>query len=264
MNTYYPFINAQIIHFSSGKDGKKGVQWTVDPSFRAKDVAKFYLEASESPKFDELYFSKDVGDTYIAEDDSNIQQSWVAPIVYRIKLQTADKVFYSPTLTYFSQTENWHQYAQAADIQRRELLRMRITGNEGWVLKRRTFSIYKSSNVDPLTGLPLSDDSLDAGTTAASGYYAPLKFMYSREGGSSATRTQAEGLGVTYQEVAKLRMIGCPLVTEKDVLVTRYGSRFIVNTVEAKQFMGTNIIILQNLDCTLLPPGDPMYNWAIE
>lgn len=259
---YHPFVRTWVQHFTTS--GDTGVQWIIDPTFVAKDSIEFFLEASGSPRFDDLWFSKSGGDTYLIIDDSKLQQSFAPTLVYRVKLVTSGNVYYSPTLNYYAQEESKHLYAIAADIQRRELLRMqKFSGNSGWLLKRKSYSIQKSDNLDPVTGLPLSDTSIDAGTNAAVGYYGALPILYSREGSQQTIQASEQGFGTQMQEIGKLRMIGCPLVTEKDIIVTSFNHRYIVTAVEAKQLGGTNLIITQNLTCATLPITDPMYNWKL-
>jgi hypothetical protein len=258
----YPF---QTFYINAVNKTAIVLQWQLDPTFRGISPLNFTMELSETPDFSQLVISKSVGNSFYVIDDSKKRQSHVVSTVYRIKLVTGDgKTYYSETLNYFAQAEWWHQYLIAAEITRKELLRMKYTGNYGWLLKRKNYGELALDDLDPVSGMPLTDNKSNYANQIAGGYHSPLKITYSLEGNQSQTNLNPEGLGVTDIEQVSMRMVGFPIVSAKDVIATHFGHRYLVNgNVEYVQYLGSNIIIVQQFNAALLQPSDPIHKIKI-
>lgn len=254
----YPFTT---FHINALNKSQIILQWSLDPTFQGIAPLVFTMEISETPDFSQLIFSKDAGNTFFVVDDSKTRQSHAVSPIYRIKLTTGDsKVYYSENLNYFAQTEWWHQYLIAAEITRKELLRMKYTGNSGYLLKRKNYGELAEEDLDPISGLPLTDNKSNYANIISGGYHKPLAIVYSLEGNTSRTQQSPEGFGVTDIEQTSMRMVGFPIVAAKDVIVARFGNRYLINgDAEYMQYLGSNIIIVQQFTANLLQPSDPIH-----
>lgn len=255
----YPFREIKLSPFYGTID-TTAIAWVLDPSFRGIAPFVFTLEASETPDFSQLVFSKNAGDSYFALDDTGVKQNFFGSFYYRVKLKTGSgKEYISQSISSFAKKEELHKYLKARDIVRKELLRFRYTGHKGWILKRKNYGEISRGTIDPVSGVPISDSLYDQSTGLVGGYHKPLKIMYSEEQVDEDTKLNSQGFGVTQDQTLQIRMIGWPLVIPHDVLVTVEGSRQLVENVKNIYFPGTRIDTLQLLTTKLLPNTDISY-----
>jgi len=235
------------------------VAWELDPIFKDEGPFVFTLEVSETPDFSAIIFSKVVGDSFFAIDDSRLQQNYLASYLYRVKLQTGSgKTYYSDGINYFAEIENRHKYLMAKEIVRREFVRFRYTGYQGYIIKRRNYGVVDKASVSGITGSAMVEDKPTYGTSFLGGYYKPLKIKYSEESGTYNLELNKNGLGTDEVETLKIRMPGFPLVSPKDLLVDHKNAKYIIDDVEYLQFPGTRIIVVQTCAVKLIPPTDPL------
>lgn len=244
-----------FLNFSTGHT----VQWQLDPVFKDAEPYEYTLEASETPTFDELIFSKPVGNTFYAVDDLNLKQSWHNQYIYRIKLTTADNTYYSRSINYNNNSIERSKYLVAAEMIRKEFVEARYTGREGFLLKRKGYGKITTQSVDKVTGVPLTDNPVDYGTGLAGGYHKPLKVIYKRLGSQEDESLNVQGFGANSTLVIKVRMVGFPYIDRNDILVTLEDERYTVKEVDRKMFPGTNMVIIQTADMTRIPSTDSIY-----
>lgn len=256
---YNPFQSLQFIpNFNTGHL----VGWLLDPAFKYVTPYSFIFEASQVPTFTELYFSKDVGTALMAVDDSKLKQTWDDDFFYRVILNNGDgKKYISPNLLFGAALENKKKYCIAAEIVRKELLRMvKFTGQQAWVLKRKLVSTKKFAVVDEISGVPIADEPTDYGTGEDGGYHTPLGIYYSIEDGSQKKNLNEEGFGVNDLYEYKIRTIGFPPLDVRDIIVdVSSDTRFNILDVQNSYMPGTNIAIIQEITARLVPNTDPIY-----
>lgn len=261
---YNPFIKILLSpNFALGHV----VEWMIDPVFMEAEPYTYEVEVSGSPKFDEIAYTFPSTTDFMAIDTTNSKQAVSVDTYYRIKLTTSDRnTYYSNTLLFGSDLEDRRRYHMASEIVRKELLRMRkFTGVEGYLLKQKPFGKVRKDSVDPISGVPVVDTTVDFGTGIDGGYFAPLKIMISYEDYQSSRVLNQEGLGTSDTVDISFRTLGFPLVESRDIIVdTRADQRFIVKRSAPVIFPGTSLILTQKLDTSLLPYSDNIYKIVIN
>lgn len=262
-SNYYPFATAAIVQ--TYKPLEIGIQWTLDSAFRDIGPFQFTVEVSETPTFAELMYELPAADNFYAIDDKKVRQNSIIDVYYRVRLNTgSNKVYYSPALSWWANRANAHQRHIAAEICRREFVRYRYTGQKGWLLKRRNYGIQDPELLDPISGVPLTDNSADLGTGYLKGYYPPLPVTYSREAVENSAQLSHEGFGTTTQDSQRHRYVGFPGIEPYDVLVTEDNQRYRYVKVNGTYMPGTDILLIQSCEGILLPLTDPIYNIPIN
>lgn len=237
------------------------LSWRIDPYFKESLPYNFTIESSETPLFSELILSKDVGDNFYGIDDSPVFKLVPESYVYRVKLVTGDgNIHYSNTLNFGSKQEDNHKYLKAADIVRREFLRFRYTGYEGWLLKRKNYGAIAEQDVDPVSGLPMTNNKNNYGTGLVAGYYPPLKLRYGRETQSDSFKLAQTGEGVVRERVIGVRLPGFPSLGTYDVLVTKDNEHYSLYDIRSAYFPGTEIVMIQTCAGKLIATTDPVYS----
>ena len=261
-SNYFPFATLDVVQ--TYRPLEVAIQWTLDSAFRDATPFNFVVEVSETPDFSTLLYTITAGDNFFAIDDKKQRQGATIDLHYRVRLSTGSGGNYvSPVVGHWANNANKHLYRLAAEITRREFVRYRFTGQKGWVLKRRNYGIQDPSQIDPITGVPLSDQTSDYGTGFPGGYYAPLKVTYSREAVENSSQFSQEGFGTTTQESQKHRYVGFPILEPYDILVSDTNQRYRYVKVNATYMPGTDILLLQSCDAVLLPLTDPIYRIPI-
>lgn len=255
-----PFVYIDLI---PGYYPGRIITWKLDPTFKEKLPYIFTLEMSEDPNFSEIIVSKEVGDSFFAVDDTRTVQSFVIRVLYRVKLQTGDGVYYSPTIFFDSRREEGRKYLYAAEIVRKERLRAFHGGSTGWLLKKKNYSALVADELDPVSGVPISDNSTSFGTRFQGGFYPGLNVTYTIEDHDDNVQMSQDGSGVTHDKTATFRLVGFPSVETHDILVTKDSVRYNINKVKTRVFPGTNIVLVQNCAGIAVPPTDPIYSIEI-
>lgn len=261
-NRNYPFTDIKIVQ--TYRPLECAVQWRIDPAFSDITPFTFTVQVSEAQDFSEILYTVPAGTGFYAVDTSNLRQGNAIDLFYRVKLETgASHVFYSATVTFWAKGEKRALHLKAKEIVRKEFVRYRYTGQKGWVLKRKNYGEHNPENLDPITGAPLTDSRSDLGTGFIGGYYAPLPVTYSREGIESTSQLSPEGFGTSTQEAQKHRYVGFPIIEPYDVLVTDTNQRYRYSKVSPTFMPGTELLLLQVCEASLLPPTDPVYSIQI-
>lgn len=242
------------------------IQWEIDPFFRGARPYNFDLESAETGDFSELVFAKrNLGDVFFAVDDSKTKLSWAPNHFYRVVLTTADgKRYASSSVLFGASRHEQRKYAMASDIIRKELLMCRYAGTEGWLLRRKSYgpvSKTTSSNIDPVSGVPISDTmQQDYGVGLDEGYYPPVPCAFFVEAGSQDKQLDVNGIGVKETYTSQVRLPGYPIIEVRDIICeAKDGYRYSIGSRNAKQFPGTNITIMQKAAINLIPPTDTVY-----
>lgn len=258
-NSNYPFVDFKIVQ--TYKALERAFQWKIDPIFRDVGPFTFVVEASETPDFSVINYTIAAGSNFYVIDATHLRQSDMVNFYYRAVLTTRSRhTYYSAAVIYFAKGEKKMLWQKAREIVRKEYVRYRFTGHKGWLLKRKNYGEQDATQLDPITGVPLTSTDTDIGTGYVGGYYSPLLVTYSREGVKRGAELNQEGFGVNVQETQQHRFIGFPLLEPYDVLVTDSNARYRYKDIDATFMPGTDIMLIQSCVALLLPPTDPIYS----
>lgn len=238
------------------------IQWKIDPMFMETEPYTYTVEVSGTPDFSEIVYTLDVEAPYFTLDKTNFRQANYVDMYYRVKLVTSDNnIYYSRTMIFGSMLEKRRPYRIATEIVRKEFLRLtRYAGVDAYLLKRKAFGEVRKDEVDPISGVPITDNVTHYGTGIVGGYFDPLKIWCSYEDGSYTRTLDQAGMGVNDVMDVSLRMIGYPSVETHDVIADTIGdARFIIKKVTPTYFPGTSICIVQKLEASYIPNTDPIY-----
>lgn len=237
------------------------LQWTLDPVFNDSQDWIFTLEVAETQDFQTIIYSKVVGNTFFAIDDfSTKEQAFTNSYIYRIRLDTPISIYYSQVVNHNTSPITRRQYLQAADVTRREFLRAVFVARTGWLIKRKGFGQIDQNEVDPVSGVVMTDSKGDFAVGLTGGYYDPISFIYSKEGEDMTEGLDPQGFGNKQTLMVKLRAVGFPFVQVKDIIVSPEDLRYLITKVDVKTFPGTNVIILQNITAGLIANTDTIYS----
>lgn len=254
-----PFTSLTIHpNFNSGHT----ISWTIDPTIDISKYHTFKLQASGSPMFEELLFENDVGNVFFAVDSSNLKQSNNADLYYRINLVDlkSNTSYYSDAIAFHPKKYDRRSFVYAREIARKEILRFKIIGTVAALLKRKIYGTHLNDAIDPISGVPLTDNSSSQGTSFETGYYDPLIIMISMEDGQQVRRLAQDGFGVLDATTVTFRTVGFPIIETYDIIVDILDDhRYIVKDIEKLDYPSSNITIVQTIKAQLLPPTDPVY-----
>lgn len=242
------------------------IQWQLDPFFKGVRPYNFSLEISATSNFSELMAVKEnLGDVFFAVDDTRLKQSWAPNYYYRVVLNTRDgKRFTSTPLLFGSTRHEQRKYAMAADIIRKELLLCRFVGTEAWLLRRKSYGVKSNStlaNLDPVSGVPITDTrGQDYGVGIDEGYFDPVPCAFYIEASAQDKQLDPQGIGVKENYTSQIRLPGYPIIEVRDIICeAKDGFRYSIQSRNAKQFPGTNIVVTQKATINLIPPTDTVY-----
>ena len=235
--------------------------WELDPIFKAAAPYVFTVQLSGTLDFSELIWELPVGDFYYAVDNSNIKQNWSPDYIYRVKLLTGDgTVYYSDSLNFDAGPTSRRKYVLAKAIMQKEAVQRKYAGFEGYLLKRKTFGIVDTPNVDPISGMVLTDNVGDYGIGIVGGYYNPLPLPFWVISSTKDRSMSPSGNNLTEGVEKIVRTIGFPPVNTKDVVVKSINNqRYSVEGIGYTYFPSTTIAIIQRLDLKLIPNTDTVY-----
>lgn len=255
-----PFSSVEI--FQDYENGHV-IQWTLLSSFNDPMPHTFFLECTETADFSSLLFSKNVGNGFFAVDETSKKTGTFTHTNYRVKLVT-------PTLTYFSSPlirsatlPVLRKELMAQEIIRKEKVRLKYTGEFGYLLKRKTTGQISTNTVDPRTKVPIADSTEDYGVGYLGGYYAPVQINFTPEEYGEQTAFSEGGLGIKNSETYKIKLVGFPAIVVKDIIVNNDNVRHVVTKIERTLFPGTKTPILQSIAMSMVPIGDTIYKIAV-
>lgn len=241
------------------------LQWVLDPVFIEDEPHIFTVEISGTPTFELIDYTLPAGENVVIRDKTNTKQDHSANKYYRVKLTTgADKTYYSPLILFGIDKYTRRQYVIASEIVRKELLRMRkFTGSKGWLLKRKVVGtpMKQLLEVDPVSGVALTDNTSHQGTSLEGGYYPPIGFYFSTERTAQARKLSEFGMTEIYSN--SFRTVGFPSIDSYDIIVdSDTDDRWIIKDLQPFPFPGTDIIVVQTMEVQLIPNTDPVYKIA--
>jgi hypothetical protein len=258
-SNFFPFTSVSVHpNYQAGHF----VQWQIDPFFKKPGPYCFTLQASETETFSEVTWSKAVGDSFFAIDDSNLKQTLNQNWYYRILLVDGNKNQYLSNVVGLGQIlGGTHKFRQGAEVMRIEQVTQRFTGQAGWLLKLRTFGAVDASATDPVSGAVVSDNRTSYGTHLVGGYYAPIAISWRDLTVQESRLLNGDGNGTDEDEVIEGRMIGYPKLTGKDIVVqTRTDKRFTVDKVESTYIPGIGFCVVQIFSGIAIPVTDTVYS----
>jgi hypothetical protein len=252
-----PFIDIQL----SIKGDTLTIQYKIDPQFNGRTPHKIDLLAFTDETFNEPLYTIP-GTDYYAVDNSNSRQNNLPSFLYKLRLTTYDnQVYYSGFVGWHpGDSLTRHKYLIAADISRREKVRYNYAGLFAYLLKRKSYLPNQDTDVDPVTGEPLVDNTATFGVGSAGGYYGPVLTRLSIEGRQTKTELSEDGRGSQYIELLSIRSSGFPFIDQHDIIVTPDNKRFTVSEANSKYFPGTTMILLQTPVLRLIPNTDTVYS----
>lgn len=257
----YPFTD---LWFLSSYHHGHVVQWALDPLFSAPAPFSFVLQLMEDSTGESIIYSAPATSTYFARDDSNKRSNFVSPFYYRVRLTTGDNhVYFSNTLDVLASKEDTHHYLLARDIVRREFIRFRYTGHDGYLLKQKNYGEIVPGSVDPISGLPIVEGGTAFGTRFSGGYYSGVKLRFSMENVKQQFEDKSTGMGITASETMKIRMVGFPLSINQDILVDNQDERWILDEFNVTYFPGTQIPLVQSGLAKHIQSQDPLYKLPV-
>lgn len=262
--TSNPFTSINLVpNFSNGHT----ITWSIDPLFEDPQPHKFFLEVTDEGTFTVILYVLDVGNKNFVKDIGNTQQNYNSTFYYRVRLETPTAVYYSePVSSHYSKPSR-RQFLIANEIIRKELLRhKKFTGSEVVVLKRKLYGPQVSdATVDPISGVALTDQSSDHGNIITRGYYDPVIAYMSPEHKQNINRLDPNGAGVIANLNATVRFLPYPILTYNDIVIERdQDLRYIVKDSQDSLYPGTNIVLAQTIELSLLPTSDPVYSINID
>jgi hypothetical protein len=238
------------------------VSWTIDPLFEDEEPHKFVIEVSESPLFETILREHVIGNLPFGRDTKGLHQNFNNIIYYRVRLDTPNKSYYSDVIDTNFAPLSRRQYAIANEIIRKELMLMtKFTGINISVLKRKIYGpSIEDKTVDPITGVALTDEAPNHGNEKTKGYYDQIHSWMSNAGGQSINRLDPSGTGSVNRFIQQVRMLPFPIVNYNDIVIDVDSDlRYIVKEVDMVTYPGTSIILVQNVQLSLLPTSDPVY-----
>ena len=240
------------------------VQYKIDPAFQGRAPFTYELLAYEDETFTNTVYIIP-SDLFYIVDDTNNRQNAEPSFFYKLRLTDANnKQYLSPFFGWHpSDSITQHHYLLASEISRREKIRFNYAGLFAYILKRKSYTAYQASEVDSITGEPLTDSTNTYGVGVNGGYYPPVLTRLSIEDRESKQTYDENGRGTQFTEIIKCRCAGFPYVDEHDLIVTPDGKRFTVTSSNNKYFPGTTMILLQMPEARLIPVTDTIYNIAV-
>lgn len=257
----YPFQQVAVdLDFHRGHV----VHWKFADSFRPAPPTTITLEICEDPDFLGPIETV-VATSFYAVDSTRSKQDWVVPRYYRLKVVDGNgKQLVSDTFDFNLAQLPRHKYLLISEMLRKEWLRMQYVGQQGYLLKRRYNGVNATQDVDPVTGVPISNNALSSGVGLEHGYYPPVSLIFSSESHEQQTKLDETGLGVNFNEHLDIRVANFPSINVQDVLVANTGKRWFVFDVQEKLFPGTSAVLIQSVKCRIIPNTDPVYNIAVS
>ena len=206
-----------------------------------------------------------VVDTYYALDLEKRLFGKEVDAFYRVKLTTADHVYYSePTQADGKLSKRDWLYVR--EIIRKETLRHTVfTSVRGFLLKSRRYGPKCPDCLDEFTSeITWSNCPTCYGTGFEFGFYDPKPAAFA-ELGLQANRTLRDGQsGTVKQDVQKARFIGDPQLYTYDVWVNAYSDeRYYLQNIETvAQHRGVNVVF--SVELRLAPHTDVIYTFPID
>jgi hypothetical protein len=237
------------------------VQWWINPTFTAPAPYTFKVSAFQDPTVEEVLWTKDAGENFMLLDDSKIRQNFADGYAYQIELTTGDgKVYLSKKTDLGGGELTRHKYLNAAEMVRKEWVRLRFAGQFGYLLRRKMYSAAALNEVDPVTGEPIVDNKEGSfGVGHEDGYFPPTLMKFSLEAFQQKLDYHPEGRGPTYNEMIMVRTVAYPYITPHDIIVTREGRRYYVDDVDETHYPGSFFTLKQNCKCHLIANTDTVY-----
>ena len=253
----FPFENIE-----TAVDHARGhvAQWRLSQNYRGVPPIKTWLQVAESADFKTLK-AEIPSETFYAVDTSHTQQDWKVPHIYRIRLRDSLGVeVVSDPFPFDLDRIPRSKYLLASEIVRREYVRLQYVGQSGWLLKHRNFGVQATQDVDPVTGVVLTDNPTSFGTGFNGGYYPAVRMLFSQEDYRQETKLDEQGLGVKHVETVSLRSPCFPDVDVHDIVVSAAGKRWYVADVQTHWFPGTRTALMHTSQCRVVPCTDSVYH----
>jgi hypothetical protein len=260
----YPFT---FLNVTANYNTGHFIEWQLDHLFADDEPHEFIVEVSEDPKFSEITYSlPKVTNTFFAVDDTKTKQAATVDFFYRIKLKTPNKLYYSNAISLAAGLETRRNYVLAAEIVRKELLRLgKYTGHAVYLLKRKNYGKKVKESLDPISGIVITNNVSDFGTSFEGGYFRPLKTLMSYEAVKQDRKLSDQGFGTVESSAIRARMAGFPIANPEDIIVDAGDStRYRIMDQQVKRLPGTSLCISQIITIETIATSDIVYKIPLD
>ena len=236
------------------------VYWEIDPLAQLKSPV-FALQAAEDLDFAIVLFTKNVGSNLFAVDDYNLKNSISMDYYYRVVIKQSDgTITYSSPIRFGTKPAQKRVYQMAYEIIRKEKLSNAHAGFTGYLYSRMSYGPTAAA-VDPVSGVPLADNTQDLGTGIVGGYANPVPISFTIITKTEDKQLSPDGNGMKETYDMMIRAPGYPLFNNRDVLALPYnGDRYICVSHEYNHFPSTLIPVVQKVSLRRAAPGDTVFS----
>lgn len=242
--------------------------WKLDPFYIVTGQEELELEVSGAPDFSEIRNTiPAILTDFFVVDKSNTKQAHGKDTFYRLKITIGPCVEYSKTVAFVSARYHRRDYVIAREIQRKELLRARkFTGAEMYLIKRKLLGKVEvcAPDIDPITELRITNESTSLTSGFRYGYFDPLRLYVSYEDYATSRESSQSGLGLQQRTTQAFRAVSFPAVDTFDILVDPTNDQRYEVTKQAEYvFPGTDLVVVQEITASLIPPTSEIYKLPI-
>lgn len=243
--------------------GTSRVEWDLNPLFTDPGPYVFTLQGSNHPvkTADFVDIGLPVTNAFFLIDDETRLFGKELDWFYRVKLQTALRTYYSPSIT-LDTSVDYRTWRIAREVLRKEKLRLSkyVGVPDAYLFKRKRFGTKCTRCADPLLDEPIDGKCpICLGTGKVNGYFSAIPLLIEFPVSNEIEKINIDYAGMTSQGTTQnCRVIGDPVVSQDVIWDKGSGRRYIVHeTTEAVTVRSYNIV--SNVNIRLAPFSDAVY-----
>lgn len=201
---------------------------------------------------------------YLTDDMQRLHgsQPWTH---YRVRLVTP-KATYWATPTSIYGNLSFHDWRLAKEIIRKQRLKFRYSGSDGFLLKRKVYGDPCTECLNFQTGRPQDGQCpVCYGTGILGGYYDPIPCSYVEFEEDQGFRARVdEQRGSVGEMVATVRMLADPMLFEDDVWVDKdTDQRWLIRDIKSESDMRAVPMVYYPVKIRLAEFSDVIYRFPI-
>lgn len=252
-------------------DGGTRVAWELNSNFQQQHPGplEYQLQVGRTanPLADDwIPIGLPAADTWFLIDDQKRIYGKTQWTHYRICVETGDGGTYiSPPQSALDMLD-MHDWRMALEIRRKELIRYRYAGQEGFLLKRKLYGQKCEECRDEQTDeIRDPDCSTCHGTGFIQGYFPPMPCIYA-DVAPTTSHSELDGgqvRGTINDVFVQSRMLSHPHMGEEDIWVSKkHDMRWYIHTIQnTAEIKGVPII--SQVELRLAPFTDSIYSIMI-